>query len=999
MRSMKGRSGWLFVLVAVVLGGGWWLLRSGQVEVADASAEVRERGDDRAVERLNARHRLDRDVRHEARATIRGRVTDGDGEPIGGARVCALTSTPDLESLITRQPVCSLADAQGYYAVEGLFAVSYRVSASAPRHRPAQWVDGETTTSRRFELRLSAGQTVEGIDLVLDAGGVPVRGVIKDLAGGPIAGAWIRSDGAWWGTQGDDGWSAVASDDEGEFEIWVAPGKVSLRAVADGYTEASKSGVAPGQTFEIFLTPASTLVGKVVMAGTAEPVAGARVTAGGRGFLGRGTVAFTGPDGVFRLEGIDPGTYKAEASTSELFGMAAEAVHLGLAETSEPVVVEVHPAFAVEGAVVIAGSNEPCTDGWVSLESTEKRGGTRSNLDPDGTVVLRALQAGTYQVRVTCEGYVARPEYPTIELADRSVRGVTWEVEPGASLSGIIVHADGTPAEGISVFARPRVGDDPRAKSSFASGKKSEADGTFELEGILPGKYELDASTRDGLQLASKPEVELAEGQHRDDVRLELEATGTLEGIVRDGKGGPVAGATVVVRDQRRTWLNTTTRDDGSFDFDRITVGSIRVQAQTDAWQTMRAPGQTDDDVPGERVTVSPGEVATVELVVEARDGVIRGRVVDADGGPVSDAFVQSQRETDSAVATQGASRRRLSWGSPRQRPVLTDLDGQFELDQLTEGTHVLKAYRQGGGEGVLEGVATGSDVTISLESPGALEGTVSIEGGAPPERFTVTIRDRKVGAHATDTFFRTDGTWRLTNVSEGNYEILVQSADGDGEGEVELGAGETKSGIEIALTGRVDVRGTVVDLETGEPIPGMRVSIGLRGGGLSLGFDSPGGKETTDAQGRYELERVPIGRASAVVLPKGFTNADYEFTWTNIIVPAGEREVELPPIQLVKKRLGEGEASGSLGLKLKESDPGEDAENRRVVVGFVRPGGPAAQAGLEPGDEIVDVDGHDVRGSKSHLFTSLTAAPPGRDITLGLADDRKVSVTLGPPD
>jgi protocatechuate 3,4-dioxygenase beta subunit len=997
MPDMKARKGWLVAIVLVALGAIWWIWQSGRVEVADASAEDRHAATLRAPPGTSSRHRLDRDVRREAKATIMGKVSGSDHEPIGGARVCAMTNANELDTLAKRQPVCTIADPKGHYALEGLFAVSYRVSASAPRYKPAQWTDSEIATSRRSEIRLAAGQTIEGIDIVLEGGGVAVRGVVKDLSGGPIPGAWVWSGDGRWG-QGNS-WGAVTSDDEGAFELWVAPGNVRVTAVADGYTQGNKNGVAPGQTFEVFLTPASTLVGKVVMAGGTDPVANARVTAAKSGSFGERAVAFSGPDGVFRIEGIEPGTYKAEASTTELFGMAVDAVHLGLAETSEAVLVEVHPAFAVEGSVVISGTNEPCPAGRVRLESNEGRGDASAVLEHEGTAVLRALQPGTYKVHATCEGYAPRDTHDDIEITDASVRGLVWEVDAGSSLRGVVVHADGTPVEGVRAFARPVVGDNPRAQRSFAWGEKTEADGRFEIVGLLPGKYELDVSGTRGLQIASKPEVEVDEKQDQDDLRLELQASGTLEGVVRDAQGQPVGGATVAARDGRRMWISTTTLDDGSFRFEQLTVGSVRVHAQTDAWQTMRAPGQSDDDVPGERVTVAQGETTHVNLTVESRDGVIRGRVVDADGGPISDAFVDAERESDSATTTDGSAKRRLAWGSWSRKPVLTDMDGNFELEQLAEGTYVLKAYRQGGGEGVLEGVALGSDVTVSLESPGTLEGTIVVEGSSPPERFTINLTDRRAGIHVVDTFFRTQGAWRMTNVAEGRYEVLAQSSDGDGEVEIELASGETKSDIEIALTGRVTVRGKVVDLETGEPIPGMRVDIGRRSGSINISFGVGEDEGTTDHDGRYVLERVPIGPARAIVLPRSFGAGDYDFSFHSVTVPSGATEVTLPPLELVKKRLADGEAGGSLGLKLKEGDPAEEAEDRRMLVGFVRPGGPAAQAGLETGDEILSVDGRDVTGANSTRFHSLTAAPPGTVVTLGLADDRKVAVTLGPPE
>jgi hypothetical protein len=295
--------------------------------------------------------------------------------------------------------------------------------------------------------------------------------------------------------------------------------------------------------------------------------------------------------------------------------------------------------------------------------------------------------------------------------------------------------------------------------------------------------------------------------------------------------------------------------------------------------------------------------------------------------------------------------------------------------------------------------VSTGSTVDVTLESPGSVEGTVSFDGGAAPERFTITLRNREAGVNVVDTFFRTEGTWRLGNVAEGRYELLAQTADGDGKADVELAAGESKSGVQITLTGRVSVRGKVVDLETGDPVPNVRVQISRRGGMMRFSASAGDEKGLTDETGRFQLDRVPTGPASAVVFPKAFGAGDYDFTWTNVVVPSGAGVVELPPIEVAKKRIEDGEAAGSLGLTLEEGAPDEEPEDRRLVVAVVRPGKAAAKAGVKPGDEIVKVDGHDVTGAKSSLFHALTRAPAGRTVRLGLADGRDLAITLDPPE
>ena len=192
---------------------------------------------------------------------------------------------------------------------------------------------------------------------------------------------------------------------------------------------------------------------------------------------------------------------------------------------------------------------------------------------------------------------------------------------------------------------------------------------------------------------------------------------------------------------------DATTADDGSFEMKAVRPGALRIVAQRGWSNDMRAPGTTDDDVQGERVQVVAGEVATVELVVEEQFGKITGKIVDADGAPVDDAFVHTTRESDSAAANEKGSRANVRWGQWNRTPSLTEQDGSFALDELEIGKHTVMAMRKGGGEGVVEHVETGATgVVITLAEGGSIAGKVALSSGGAPKRFTVSLEERSQG-------------------------------------------------------------------------------------------------------------------------------------------------------------------------------------------------------------------------------------------------------------
>lgn len=107
-----------------------------------------------------------------------------------------------------------------------------------------------------------------------------------------------------------------------------------------------------------------------------------------------------------------------------------------------------------------------------------------------------------------------------------------------------------------------------------------------------------------------------------------------------------------------------------------------------------------------------------------------------------------------------------------------------------------------------------------------------------------------------------------------------------------------------------------------------------------------------------------------------------------------GSRRGTASSIRLAPRRLKTGEASGDLGYTVKSPEPGIDPPQARQIVAVVRPGGPAAAAGLQVGDEVLMVDGHDVIGGNGPLHQMLRGVPEGATLRLGLARGVTIEIT-----
>lgn len=949
------------LLGVVVLGAlataGWYV--AGRLPHAGDPATT---GDATAgADALPARDRVVRDdelARRLGTAAIAGAVRDPQGAPIAGATVCALTVS-DLADDLRRFPACATSGDDGTYELDGLLAVPHRVVASAPNFIPAAHAKGNGAY-RREALLLDAGADREGIDLTLRPGGVELRGVVRDLAGGVVEGAHLSS-----------GPAHTRSDQAGAFTLWVAPGEVTVAARADGYTDATEVGVAPGHAFDLVVLPEAVLRGRVVLADNGTPVAGARVVVSAAGVFNtqRGDTT-TDEHGRFRVHGLPPGAYKAEAHADEVFGLADALVPLGVGETSDPLEIRAHPAYLLAG-LATHGDQGPCAQGQVRLDARGDGLALGAPIAPDGTARLRGVLPGPYLLTVTCPG--ALPLAQDI-VVDQTQQDLRWELTRGQAIRGVVVDAGDAPVPGVLLTGAH---EDPEGPGHLASAR-TEADGTFELAGLLPGRHRITFPVADRPAPPEATLVELVPGHDADGVRIVLPPTGRLHGRVVDPEAHGVAGVAVHLSAPGVAPLVATTADDGAFAFPHAPVGELTLVARRGLGVLPLAGAPAAEREAGRKVRVEAGATSEADLAVVDRRGAIRGRVVDPHGAPVADALVTAALESS---RPRGADARA---DAPTGRPALTGADGRFTLEALPEGRYTLRA-RLRGSEAVATRAALGGDVALTLAAPAALHGVVRLRGAAP-DRFTVEVRERAAGFALKDMFFRTGGSFSLPDLPAGRLEVRVDAPEGGQQVAVDLGEGEVRRGLDVALVAKVEVRGRLIDLDDGAPIAGVVVKL-TAADGAEGGASGP----VSDAEGRFTIARVPAGQA---VLRASSIDVKGPYGATAIAVDVGgDGEVfELPPVILARKRRAAGEAPGRLGFTLAGARPGEGAP-ARVLVESVRPGSAAALAGLQAGDVITRIDGHPVAGPSAHLARALVDVPQGRTIALDL--ERGANLTL----
>lgn len=891
--------------------------------------------------------------RRDMRATISGVVRDVGERPVAGAMVCAVATSSLLNAADARRPTCSTSGPDGSYRISDLRGVRQRVSAGAAGYLPVDHVymrDGV----RRRTVDLRPGGEATKIDLTLLRGGVEVRGVVRDLAGAPIADAWVASGGPASGT--GIGWGR--SDADGQYALWVRPGMVTVTAQANGHTPGSATGPSAGHSFAVHLAPESVLVGQVVSAADLAPIEGARVRANAGG-----EASVTDANGRYRIDALAPGVYLPRVESDDGFGMASEQVRLGLGETSAPLTIAVAPAVFVEGHIVHPGG-EPCDDGSVTLRELASGREVRDTTEPSGLVHVSGLLPGSYTVAVTCKGTIADGRRPLVIVGDRAITDARWEVADGRAITGVVTDASEAPVIGATLVARAIDG------AGEAATTVSNEAGRFQLRGLPAGEYEVMVAEHPQYTTPDVPVRVRVGDADIADLRVALAATGEALGTLRDPEGRAIAGAEVTLSTGTGS-QRTVTGADGGFMFASAAVGrsSWRVGLDGAPLRLRSAP----------TTMVRAGGSTRVELVSAAVTREITGVLRDADGGALAGALVHAAPE--GVVASEGVP----AW-SVGPRLQVTDAAGGFTLRGLAAAAYTVTAWPVGGGELRRARVKPGGAPALTLAPLGRVTGKVSLHGGGAPRSFTLEVVERTTGRRRSDDFIATAGAWGFGGLPAGSYEVRVKAREGEQVVAFELAAGADRADLRLELVGAATLRGVVLDLD-GVPVPGLEVAS------RSVREVQSDTRFITDAEGRFELARMPVGPAALTVGATSGPPGRFGPVWIAVDVAHDTATIDLPTIRVARRRLAPGESRGDLGFTIVGARAGADPMLADLKVATLRHDGPAASAGLRVFDEVVAVDGHDVRGAHRSLYATLTEVPPGTSVRLGLARGVDVAV------
>lgn len=673
---------------------------------------------------------------------VSGIVTDDQGNPLVGAVVTL--RDPNVDTSISAPVV---TDALGGYTTGFMIAPgTYKVLATLAGHGPTYF--GNTASfAAATPVTVTAGVVTANTNISLPRHG-GIKGQVVDELGVAISGAFVQAFNA---ATGQSVTTAGPTDATGAFTFgrFLSPGvSYKLLAQASGYrhlffgggvdlSTATPVAVPPAedqQDIVIVVRRGASISGAIHDRATGNPIAGANVfvqrlaSSNFFGFFGATTAA----DGTYTIAGLHEGFWLVTAFAPG-YGVAwssGDAVNPATDfSTATPIGVLGTQAVTGVNIALTAGAGEirgrvtrddsggavPANT-FIRIRGVYPRASSVSQTfvtDGGGNYIATNLPPGQYIVEAVQNpgnngtaigfypaGAVSRgTALPVTVTASVTTSGIDFRVKGFAlssprRISGTLSDTTGTRIGAAVVFVW-----EPKAQT-FIRGAGVNADGTFVMDGLPPGRYLIGANTEatfssgiyDGERLlAAGKEVDVTAGDATGKNLVLAADAGWIAGdILRADNGQPIPGAVVSIRNffdnNGNAGQGVASGPDGRFVARGLPPGvyKVRVTAPGFAPRYFRGPvgapvGAATFDAAGFVTVVAGATTGGIDVRLDPVAGSLSGRVLQqvASGvaPPVMGAGVNVREAASGATVTS----------------VNTLADGRWEVLGLAPGQYKVR--------------------------------------------------------------------------------------------------------------------------------------------------------------------------------------------------------------------------------------------------------------------------------------------------------------------
>jgi protocatechuate 3,4-dioxygenase beta subunit len=799
-----------------------------------------------------------------------GTVVDAQGNPVAGAAVVCYqypirAALWSFDPEAKQQVVTGGQGAFEFSTIQGPGVVLVTKAGMAPAWRSLYSAQSETQ-----KIVLSASASLSG--------------TVVDDAGQPVAGAevWV--------------WSVVnkAMSDGGQPDFLfgkIARGLFSVRTSADGKFRienfpadakaglgVKKSGLAMQQNanplrydelpfhagqkdITLTLDPAGSVTGKVVVRGTGQPLASARVsllplTPGwANSSFDPGTI-FSAADGSFQIADVSAGSYRlmAEFTNEPVADWVADAVPVTVAagQTAPGVQIQASKGGVAEVTVRGKKNHELLANAVVNVNSQDY--GHASSTGTNGVAFFR-LPPGQFSV------FANKPDWSQAQMPATVTEGqttrITIELGEPFKVAGVLRDTSGAPVAGASAEVIPDYG-------NGGTDVKTDANGHYALSWQKPSwagrqnqSFHLLARHADR-RLAAMQEINEA----TTNLDVILKPAMSVSGQVQDASGKAITNVTAYV---------SLRQENSSFTMGRRPIfsdGQGRIQAETlplgerYGWY-VSAQGYGSGHQEMDAADPKADHYDFPPLILKLANRKLAGRVMGANSKPVAGVQVWMNGE-----------------GQPNGNAT-TDADGRFAFDAVCAGPVSVSANGNGY-SGSMDAMGGDTNVVIRFDARNNY--------GMQAASLTLTgnISDPS-GNHAAGTLVTVTPSWGPINTAKtdanGDYSVNWQSQPGmrgakffviarDVERNLAAieGIDTNSTNVSLRLGPGFSIAGTVQDAK-GAPLTQANVNLNIMAGNMGGMVEHEPVK--LDSEGAFTLPALPMGQKYNVyVSAKGYGSA-----------------------------------------------------------------------------------------------------------------------------
>lgn len=469
---------------------------------------------------------------------------------------------------------------------------------------------------------------------------------------------------------------------------------------------------------------------------------------------GQGYSTSTDSDGSFRIEGVNPGQYLLWANRTGFLntsygarkpGQAGSAITLSPGQQLTSLAISLTPQSVITGKVMDA-DGDPVSGGMVqALAHMWMRGklrySTRGNgqINDLGEYRIANLSPGKYYIFAQVHNNIPEGEVVAGKADMRPVRtyypsSVAFagaspvEVSAGQDASGIDVRiqsvqtfhirgrVNGVPSN--NAHERTVINLTPREDEFMIFNAQSSIrpDGSFDMAGVAPGAYYLNAFSMSGqIRNRARQEVDVGTGD-LDGVVLTLTPPGSIKGVARlEGtppSNGPQLSASnlhVGLMPAEMTGMiggpaNAKFSPDGTFTIENVSPGKFYVQTNAPPGTYLKSIRFGNSEVLGKELDLSGGAAGQLELVYRYGPGEIDGQLESAQNGTTENGAAAQIAVVPEQLAADGSG----------IRYATTDAKGSFKTPNLAPGRYRAYAFEE-----VNYNALQNPDVLKQLESKG----------------------------------------------------------------------------------------------------------------------------------------------------------------------------------------------------------------------------------------------------------------------------------------